>query len=81
MDDSAWATGYYLGVAFGASDSMTNAFAIQSFIPGVFGAFLGFFWQLATVEVLGVSAVSVLAALFTLSTAFMYPKIKWFKSL
>jgi len=74
-DDGAWSSGYYEGVAFGSADSLTNAFAIQSFIPGVLGSFLGFFWQMATIEILGISAVSILITLFTISAALLFFKV------
>ena len=45
--------------------------SITSFIPGILGSIFAFFFQLASIEVLGISALEILALLVTVAVALL----------
>ena len=82
-DDYAYVDGdtYYTATQWGTqqynealSQGEANALAIQNMIPGLLGVIFAFFFQLASISVLGVTALDLIAALFGLGVVLVVLK-------
>jgi hypothetical protein len=73
VNDGSYA--YEKGYTQGTADSIDNTNAIQRFIPGILGVLFGFFFQLASISVMGISVLDVLALLFALGIVLLIIKI------
>ena len=59
----------------GYSDAQTEGPALISYIPGILGVVMGFFFQIASIEFAGVSILDVLVAVFGITVALLLFKI------
>jgi hypothetical protein len=67
LNDGVWTSAldwgnirYNEGLGQGTEDAL----AIRNMIPGVMGVFIAFFFQIASIEVLGISALDIIALIF-----------------
>ncbi|MDD4157269.1 MAG: InlB B-repeat-containing protein [Candidatus Cloacimonetes bacterium] len=73
VNDGSYA--YEKGYTQGTTDSIDNSNAIERFIPGILGVLFGFFFQLASISVMGISVLDVLVLLFALGVVLLIIKI------
>ena len=59
----------------GLTDLANGAIALTEFVPGILGVVFAFFFQLASIEFLGISILEVLTALFGIGIAIFIIKI------
>lgn len=59
----------------GLAQGDANALSLQNMIPGVMGVFIAFFFQMASISVLGVSVLDLLALMFGVGVALLIFKV------
>ena len=59
----------------GLAQGDANALSLQNMIPGVLGVFIAFFFQMASISVLGVSVLDLLALMFGVGVALLIFKV------
>jgi hypothetical protein len=59
----------------GLSQGESNSLAIQNMIPGILGVMFAFFFQLASISVLGVTALDLIALLFGVGIVLLILKV------
>ena len=71
IDATTWGnTQYQNGLSQGSADTLS----LQNMIPGILGVIFAFFFQLASISVLGVTALDLIAALFGLGVVLVVLK-------
>ena len=68
-------TAFNEGYAEGLTQASTNALAIRNMIPGILGITFAFFFQLASISFLGISALDLIAGVITIATAIFIMRI------
>jgi hypothetical protein len=66
---------YNIGYSNGLDQASTNALAIRNMIPGILGITFAFFFQLASVSFLGITALDLIAGVITIATAIFIMRI------
>lgn len=66
---------YNDGYANGIATASTNALAIRNMIPGILGVTFAFFFQLASISFLGISALDLIGAMITIATSIFIIRI------
>ena len=59
----------------GLSDADAGAIEMTQFIPGILGSVFGFFFQLASIQFLGISILEVLSAFLAVAVVLMILKV------
>jgi hypothetical protein len=68
-------TSFNDGYAEGLTQGSTNALAIRNMIPGILGVTFAFFFQLASISFLGISALDLIGAVITIATSIFIIRI------
>jgi uncharacterized membrane protein YeaQ/YmgE (transglycosylase-associated protein family) len=75
LEDDAYDDGYSEGYSDGLAQGPEDALAIQNMLPGILGAVFAFVFQVFSVNVLGISVMSIIVVLAGAAVAIMVFKL------